>query len=87
MLAMTITATLTPMSVPTSVSILQSGPISSESDVAVLTPFPASTEFPLPLVNPATLAPKDIFIYLGKGILAVVVVFVLVSLIFFLRHK
>jgi hypothetical protein len=37
--------------------------------------------------NPATLNPRDIFIHLGEGILTVLMVFAIIGLIFYLRHK
>jgi len=37
--------------------------------------------------NPAVLDPKDIYLYLGKGILAVIAVSGLIGFMFFLRRK
>jgi len=47
--------------------------------------LPAAT--PVLIPNPAVLDPRDIYLYLGKGVLAVFVVFTLIGLMFFLRRK
>ncbi len=57
------------------------------SDQVTLIPRNSPTDHPLLLKNPAILDPKEILINLGKGILAVVFVYALVGLIFFVRRK
>ncbi len=55
--------------------------------VATSTVAPSPTVSPPFPTNPAELDTQDILIYLGKGVLAVVIVFVFAGFIFSLRHK
>jgi hypothetical protein len=65
------------------------GPLSTDesTELGIVTPTSLAKASPVPAKNPATLDPKDIFINLGKGIIAIIVVFALIGLIFFLRHR
>jgi hypothetical protein len=69
-------------------------PVTVTSTLSALAPAdemlivtPISLPVPVLASNPAVLDPMDIYLYLGKGILAVITITALIGLMFFLRRK
>ena len=91
----TITTTITPTISPTKISTVESTitltttitATASATPISSLPPVSSPREPLMFLKNPATLEPREILVYLGEGILTVFMVFVIVGLIFYLRHK